>query len=285
MKKINCVFEGGGIKGIAFVGVLKAIEEERLEIDNLAGTSVGALIAALIAAGYTSSELEEILLNYDFTKLKTNKANKTIPFIGKALALLKYKGLYSTDELERFIDELLNKKNVKTFNDLKCDLKIVACDISYQKMIIFPDDLPEYGFNKETFPLSKAIVMSCTIPMVFEPYKFNNSLIVDGGVVSNYPIWIFDKSKTETIGFIIKDKNVKNANKNIFTFLTSIVSTISNKDDIVLGLNQAKSKTCVIDEENISPIDFNLPLETKQGLLEKGYKQAKNFIKNSAKNR
>ncbi|MEH6979501.1 patatin-like phospholipase family protein, partial [Bacillus pseudomycoides] len=132
--------------------------------------------------------------------------------VGKGLNAWAKLGIYSNDFLETWLEDLLHKKGIHNFSDLSNpqNLKIIASDISNGKMVIFPDDLPNYGFTNQDFSIAKAVRMSSTIPFYFEPVKWKTPkwkqpcYMVDGGLLSNYPIWIFDSPnipRWPTFGF------------------------------------------------------------------------------------
>src|SRR3712207_5470111 len=108
--KIDAVFEGGGVKGIGLVGAVACLEDKGCIIENVAGTSAGAMIASLVAVGYTSKQLREIIINIDYNKFLDEKFLydfKPTEFISKGVSLIKNKGIYSGDAIEKFMRMLL----------------------------------------------------------------------------------------------------------------------------------------------------------------------------------
>src|SRR6185436_16308275 len=92
--KLDGVFEGGGVKGSAFAGALAVVEKMGYEFVNVAGTSAGSIVAALIAAGYTAAEIKTIIDSLDYARFKDETSLDAIPFAGKALNLLFTNGIY-----------------------------------------------------------------------------------------------------------------------------------------------------------------------------------------------
>lgn len=200
---INACFEGGGIKGLVYVGALKFLEERGFKIFKTCGTSVGALFAALIAVGYKSNEIVDIIEETDY-RLITNK-NKFKEGVRKL-------GLYNIDLLEKKLYELFTKKGKIKFLDLKYGddylLKIIVTEMTTKQMVIIPDDLPKFGYSKDDFLISKAVAMSCSIPFVFNQYHLSKYIFVDGGVVNNFPIELILDSNVPIVGFRLNnDKN------------------------------------------------------------------------------
>src|SRR6478735_4639496 len=159
--KVDAVFEGGGIRGIAFAGAIESMEAHGVQWQKLAGTSVGAIIAALLAAGYTSKEINEQLKVLNFKDLRGKNWVNHIPFVGNFINLVFYLGMYKNDYIDVWLEELLRRKNIRTFADLPPEkLKIIASDISSGQMIIFPDDLNRYGMKPSDVTIAQAVRMS-----------------------------------------------------------------------------------------------------------------------------
>src|SRR5699024_8084201 len=140
--KIDCVFSGGGVKAFAYIGALDAMKENGLILERVAGTSAGALMASLIAAGFNTGELKEEVQKTNLRDLlDPPKWSKFVPF-SKWLRIYFKMGMYKGDALENWVSGLLRKKGVSTFADLTSDhLKIIVSDISLKKLVVIPDDL------------------------------------------------------------------------------------------------------------------------------------------------
>lgn len=104
-----------GGQGIAFIGAIQAMEEEKVEWERLAGTSAGAVIAALLASGYKSHEIKERFSKIDYSKLRGRTILNRIPIFGLFLELVVHLGIYKNDYLETWVDSLLSEKGIKTF--------------------------------------------------------------------------------------------------------------------------------------------------------------------------
>src|SRR5690242_7339609 len=100
-RRVDLVFKGGGIKGIALVGALAALEEHGFRPGRCVGTSAGAILTSLVAAGYSASELRDIFLSFDFARLRDKNGIGRLPVLGPALNLLLVQGLYQGDEMHR----------------------------------------------------------------------------------------------------------------------------------------------------------------------------------------
>lgn len=201
---INGVFEGGGIKGIAYIGAIRFLEERGFRFKYVGGSSVGSLFSSLIAAKYDSVELESLVKDFDISLLVSSKKA-----IDKFINGIKSKGLYDLYRFEEYLDQLLKGHNCAYFKDVKVGedylLKIIVTDLKNRKMITLPTDLGEYNYSKDRFSIAKAVAMSCSIPIVFVPYKIHEHIFVDGGVVNNFPINLFSSSTIPTIGFKLNE--------------------------------------------------------------------------------
>ena len=191
--KADAVFEGGGVRGIAFLGAIQAMEEENVEWQRIAGTSAGAVIAALLASGFKSHEIRGPLSEVEFSKLRGKTILNRIPFFGALLELMIHLGIYKNDYLETWLDSLLSEKGIKTFADLPDGkLKIIASDISYGQMLIFPDDLSRYGMTPADLKISTAVTISASLPFFFsssylEIKRPKKILYFRWGLLSNFP--------------------------------------------------------------------------------------------------
>ncbi|HZG82991.1 MAG TPA: patatin-like phospholipase family protein, partial [Brevibacillus sp.] len=155
--KADAVFEGGGVKGIAFVGALQVMEQNGYTWEKLAGTSAGSIVAALVSAGYTSRELKPIFKELDYMYFLKKSGFGRLPYVGPMIDLVLNEGMYRGDRIELFIEELLRRKGVRTFGDLPGGkLRIIASDISRGKMLVLPDDLVEYDLMHENFSVARA---------------------------------------------------------------------------------------------------------------------------------
>ncbi|OCB78776.1 patatin-like phospholipase family protein [Flavobacterium crassostreae] len=158
MKKIGLVLSGGGVRGMAHLGILKALEEFGISFTHISGTSAGAIAGAFYAAGYSVEEIVTIL-----------KKSQIFNFSN---FLIKKQGLFTMKGFEGLYQEHLN-----TFEDLKIPLYVAATDILKGELTYFSSG-----------NLSQALLASSCIPVVFQPVSINNSLYVDGGILNNFPI-------------------------------------------------------------------------------------------------
>ena len=117
-RDVDLVFEGGGLKGIALVGAYSVLEERGYRPQNIAGTSAGAVVAALLAAGYTAAELRQTITECDFNSLKDRAGEDWLPLFPSIVSILKDRGIYEGQAFLEWMGGLLDKKGVRTFGDL-----------------------------------------------------------------------------------------------------------------------------------------------------------------------
>jgi NTE family protein len=287
---IDGVFSGGGIKGIALIGAYEEIEQMGHQFKRVAGASAGAIIAALIAAKYSSKEIYRLLDDLVLEKLLDER--KTIlPFaVTKWIFLYWRLGLYKGNALEKWLADILAQKGLHTFADLPPHhLRVIASDITNGRLIVLPDDLIQYGIDPGSFSIAKAIRMSCSLPYFFEPVRLKGhndvSIIVDGGVLSNFPMWLFDRDNVKkvrpTLGIRLshqlKDRP-KNKIENAIQLYGALFETMKDAHDARYISRKHEKDIIFIPTEGVLTTEFDLTDEKKQLLMEHGRNAAKKFF-------
>jgi NTE family protein len=306
LKKVDAVFEGGGVKGIALVGAIDVTEGEGYHFENVAGTSAGAIVASLVASNYSARELKDVMEGIDYLRLRDSDVIDDIPVIGKAISLLFEKGIYEGRFLEDWLRGLLQKKGVRRFGDLIMDkyrdeekykyrLRVVASDISRRKMIVLPQDIKEYeGMSPDSLEVAMAVRMSMSIPFFFEPVKLRSKetgedcYIVDGGILSNFPVWLFDDGTEEppwpTFGYMLcegeglADEKAPHKIKGVISMLRAILSTMLEAHDKKYLRDADFVRTILIPTMGVCTTEFDLSREKVNALYESGRKSAEEFF-------
>lgn len=287
--KADAVFEGGGVKGIAFIGALQVMEDHGYTWEKVAGTSAGSIVAALLSAGYTSRELKPIFEEMNYACFMQRKGLGRLPVLGPVFELLVHEGVFRADRLELFIENLLQKKGIRTFGDLPNEkLRIVASDVTAGKMLVFPDDLPRYDIVSETFPVARAVRMSSSIPYFFQPAILQSEnkphYIVDGALLSNYPVWLFDvpgAPKWPTIGFRLHDNKVTTEETTIqglFSFTRGLLVTMLDAHDRLHVEKANAVRTIFINTLGVRATQFQMSPELRQQLFQSGEDSARRFL-------
>ena len=286
---VDGVFSGGGIKGFAYVGAIQILEERGIRFKRVAGTRAGAILATFIAAGFSAKELEQIFDELNLKKLlDPPKLFIDIPFL-KWINLYKRFGLYRGKLLEKWFHQKLATKGICSFGDLPTGaLKLVASDLTNGKILVLPDDLKNYGIDGDTFPISRALRMSCGLPFFFEPVYLRNgkseSVIVDGGVLSNFPLWIFDNEKKvrPTLGMKLSSTSQEmspNEINNAIQLYEALFSTMKNAHDNRYIARRHEKDIIFIPVEKYNATQFDMNEETKQKLMNIGKERTVQFLK------
>lgn len=247
MKKTGLALGGGAVLGAAHVGVIKALDEASIKVDYIAGTSIGAFVAAFYAFGKSWKEIQGIAAELRWIDIS-------------AISLSQF-GLLSNDKLGALIEEHIGNKNIE---DAKIPLAIIATDASSGEKIVLTEG-----------PVSKAVQASTCIPGIFKPVEYKKSLLVDGGIVENVPVHSVKELGAEyTIGV---DLNAKHA----YQMPDNILDVIINSFHFIM--KTAATYQTEAADLLISPdlSDFNRSdMEQVDELMKKGYQDAKKALDN-----
>ena len=273
--KVGLVLSGGGAKGLAHIGALKVIEESGVRIDYIGGTSMGAIIGALYASGYSASQLDSIFNLVDFGRLiqddiprsamtfyEKNESEKyalTLPFdqfkLGFPSGLSKGQNVYNLlSNLTSHVDD------IDDFSKLPIPFFCVATDVENGSQIML-----ENGY------LPRAITASGALPSVFSPVVINDVMMIDGGVVNNYPVdELRAKGMDMIIGVDVQDSLRSRAElKSGFEILVQLNNFHTIKDMAV-----KKAKTDVYLNPNIEEFTV-ISFDEGQKIIDAGELEAK----------
>lgn len=307
----DLVFEGGGVKGIGLAGAFAALTQRGFQPKSVAGTSAGAITAALVAAGYTSEELDDILLKLPFADFKDTDLSDRLGLPGQALSILRDKGIYEGEFLRGWISGLLDGKGITRFGDLAIEdaedpskgyrLKVIASDVTHRRMLVLPDDAPHLGLDPNEMEIAYAVRMSMSIPIFFEPVVHENPrtgeehLIVDGGMLSNFPVWIFDAHGREPrwptfglmlvepdpkvpIGHRLEDAEGDHERGSLMDYLKSLASTMMAAHDRLYLENATFARTIPIPTLGVGTTEFDIGPERVKALYDSGRSAAESFL-------
>ena len=293
------VFSGGGIKAIGFAGALKAAAEAGYtEWHRVAGTSAGAITAMALAVGYDAYGVKEQLDAFDFAKI----ADYGGAFgVGRIENLIVRDALTHGKVLTRFIEQLLRAapRPATKFGELDGRLQVIGSDLAHVRMVVFPEDVALYvdgdgkPLDPDEFSIAEAVRISAGFPYFFPPLKLRDKVtdkegvLVDGGVVSAYPVFLFDspKPKHPTWGFRLFSGFApeRPTYKQIgglawpLNMVEAILDTSMNAFD-KLEMQAFGNRTIAIPTGDVSTLDFALSAEQKQFLYDSGYQAAKSFF-------
>lgn len=277
--KYACLFGGGAIRGAAHVGVVKALNELGINYSTIAGSSVGSIIAALLAVGYNEAELREIFLQVNFELFRDIHFNFGQKFaISKGEVFLEW--IRELIEKKYYGEQYVKGKNVPvTFADLNKNLVIITTDLSNFRC-------KEFSKHKTPdFEIAAAVRISSSMPGLMKPFEFDNALLVDGDLQKSWPMWRLTESLQNLDERILEvrlegdyggnDMNTINYVNTIYSCVTSIAT------EFVLDRYQDKDKYdfIVINTGDIIILDFNQPKEKREHLMDLGYKQTIKYFK------
>ncbi len=254
------VLSGGGSKGIAHIGVIKALEEKKLKFDFVVGTSMGSLVGALYALGYRSYNMKAI----------------AAMFVSKDLLKFKFSlnEFFDSKKIENILDDIFGNK---TFKDTKIPLYITAFDLLTYHHIVFND-----GYLKH------AIRASISLPLIFRPVMVNGRILIDGGIFETIPLSV---AKALGASYIIAVNVVGSISKNIFFeradeiksvdygFIKSAFESLFTlqRSQIQHTIESYKPNVLInVNTDDIDPLNFNINLDE---IIERGYKSAKEALK------
>ena len=265
--------------------MLKAFEEEKINIDYISGTSSGSIIAALFAMGYNSNEIYYLFNRYS-KKIKYINYKNILKLIYGILVKRKIiiKGFNDGKIIEKIIDDAADLKNIKNINQIKMPLLIHSIEVHNGKIYCFCSQNKRARFSDKTvyvnnINIGRAVRASCSYPLVFEPCKYKNLELVDGGIRENIP-WksLKEFGATTIIGAVFEKEDDGKCCNNVIEVVGNsfeiLCHELSNYE--LEGLEYLiKIKT-----KNISLLDMS---ETKY-LYDIGYKTTKKEIKKIKEN-
>lgn len=309
---VDAVFEGGGVKGTAFLGALRCFDDVGVTFRKVAGTSAGAITAAMLAAGFSQQKLEDILgqLNYvdDLLKQKTSRFilngspaddldNPLLMLVN--LFFVCQKGQYSTEPFLTWLQSHLDhdehgNPRVFSFDHLQSstehwydqrELRVVISDITQKAMRVLPTELGTYDKISKPLSVAEAVRLSMSIPLFFEPGQLGDSTIVDGGVLSNFPLWIYDappyqRPKCPTFGFQLVEPEppaVAPTRTAIGVFRDMLNTMLVAGDRHYVARNE-QGRVIRINTGGIKATQFDLTTAQKDSLYKAGYEAAKTFL-------
>lgn len=310
LKPVDLVLEGGGVKGIGLLGAVLQLYDAGYRFARVAGTSAGAIVAALVAAYQRANrnlhELEDVMHSCQYQRFADGPVleRMTSP-IGEGVEALLHEGAHSGDYLNEWLGPLLTDVGVKTFGDLRLSdpdtsllpyqqyaLVVHTSDLSRRVLVRLPWDYQQYGMAADEQPIVDAVKASMSIPFYFRPIQLPTSgrgivTWVDGGLLSNFPVTVFDRTdgkaaRWPTWGIKLSGEPVLGQDKPVRTALAMAVSALetlmADWNQYQLEAEGVGSRTIYVDTSGVSPIDFGLSVNTQQQLFEHGQAAASKFL-------
>lgn len=295
----DLVLEGGGVKGIGLVGAAEVLSNAGYTFRRIAGTSAGAIVGSLLASKMPMSKLVTLMQTLDYNKFRDENFLDHLGVGGKVASLVSQKGIYKGDYLHTWLRDQLATLGVHTFSDLKLTepwaktlppeqrykLVVTASDITQGRLIRFPWDYKEYyGLDPDRQLVADAVRASMSIPFFYKPFSLHGKLLVDGGILSSFPIDLFDSSNAwPTFGLKLSSREDAlvhtNPTANTFEFATAILGTLTNAhDQMHIDNVSTQKRTIFIDTFGVKSTDFAITRELQRKLYQSGVAQATKFL-------
>ena len=312
--KADLVLEGGGVKGIALAGAVSVLKEAGYSFPRVAGTSAGAIVGALTAAGMPADRMYEVMKATDYNEFRDTAWVDRIPVLGKALSIAFQEGIYEGRFFEAFLANHLPDV-AETFAGLRLDpdpestlsddqrfkLVVMVSDVSLRRLVRLPWDYRRtYGLDPDAQSVVSAVRASMSIPFFFEPatiaYRRGaegvstevSSTLVDGGMLSNFPVACFDRSdgrppRWPTFGIKLsnrasKERMPKPADSPLKLSLAMIGTMREFYDGMHIDDPAIRERTIFVDTFGINATDFDLSDSDADRLYESGRTSAEAFL-------
>jgi NTE family protein len=315
-KRADLVLSGGGVKGVGLVGAVAALLDAGYDIQRVSGTSAGSIVGAIVAAAskheyMTGDQVKEIALGINYRKFLDAGGIERVPIVGPAVAIVRGNGIYRGDYAHDWVRGELKNLGVRTFGDLATDdqslpeerrykLVVTVADLTRGELVRLPWDYRRvYGRDPDEQPVANAVRASMSIPFFFRPVsltsaKRRTSTLVDGGLLSNFPIDSLDrndgkKPRWPTFGVTVMP-NAPASGDVLARALTAlrvgappllerVISTmLFGRDQAYLDQPWVSARTIQIESPGLSVIDFGISKGDIEAFYAKSYAAAQDFL-------
>src|ERR1700722_12172028 len=313
-KSVDLVLSGGGVKFIGLVGAIVALMDAGYSIKRVSGVSAGSIVAAILAAGTTDGQLtgEEVKELAFSVPLNKWRDAGPVPLLGAAWGLVRDTSLYRGDVAYEWIRSELKNLGVTSFGDLLLDedqaierrrykLVVTVADLTAAQLERLPWDYRRlYGLDPDEQSVAEAVRASMAIPFFYRPVKLTaasgeTATLVDGGVLSNFPIETFDRPdgkppRWPTFGITVLPRlneglgAVMPALKPLRFFeqtalLESLLTTmLAGHDQTHLSKPWVAARAILVESTNVGVLDFDAPRGRLEELYDSGYAAAQLFL-------
>jgi NTE family protein len=315
VRRADLVLEGGGVKGIGLAGAVAAVTDAGYTPQRISGTSAGALVGAIAAAGARGDRLGEITRRLDFRAVADRHGLGRLPLVGPGLSLLTGAGLYAGEYLLEWITTELAALGVHTWADLRLDdpalppqqrysLVVTCSDLTLGQLVRLPWDYRGvYGLDPDTQPVAEAVRASMSIPFLFRPTTLVHgagglsSTLVDGGLLSNFPIDSLDRTDGAapawpTFGVTITTRPGLGDRVALYRapldswpqpaalrLLEQLLTTmVVGRDQAYLNRPWVAARTIHVDAGGVGLLDFGISRSRTDALYRRGYDAAAAFL-------
>jgi NTE family protein len=314
VEKADLVLEGGGVKGLGLVGAVLRLMREGYTFPRVAGTSAGAIVAALLAAGATEDHLASAMSRLEYPRVR-DRSWPGIPGVSPGISLFRSSGFYEGDYVRDFVASELEALGVTTFGDLhradagadrnaepyrRYKLVVMATDVTRGRLLRLPWDYRLLHLDPDEQPVADAVRASISIPLFFEPVTIRDgetgavTTLVDGGILSNFPIEIFDRTDGDeprwpTLGVKVMPE-LPEASAELFPgialpplapvrMLERVIATaIVGSDQTYLERPCVRRRAIQVDTSAVGIVEFDASKEKRAAVVAKGDEEARKFL-------
>ena len=316
-KPADLVLSGGGVKGIGLVGAVVALMDGGYRAQRVSGTSAGSIVGAIVAAASMGDQLgpeevKELALQLDYHKFTDPGTVERLPVLGPSLAVLRGTGIYKGDYAHDWVRSQLKNLGVRTFGDLAIDddnlpaeqrykLVVTVADVTTGQLVRLPWDYRRvYGLDPDEQFVADAVRASMSIPFYFRPVTLTSSTgltstLVDGGILSNFPIDSLDRTdrrppRWPSFGVTVLP-NLPEGNDKVIPalapirllgpphLLESVITTVLvGRDQAYLSQPWVSARTIRVDSTDVGFLDFDISDNEIEALYVKGYAAAQKFL-------
>jgi NTE family protein len=311
---VDLVLSGGGVKFIGLVGAIVALMDAGYSIKRVSGVSAGSVVAAILAAAsndgrLTGAEIKELALSVPLQKWRDSGP---VPYLGAAWGLVRETSMYRGDVAYDWIRSELKNLGVSSFGDLVLDdvrpaegprskLVVTVADLTAAQLVRLPWDYPRlYGLDPDEQLVADAVRASMAIPFFYRPVKLTGadgatSTLVDGGVLSNFPIDTFDRPdgkppRWPTFGVTVLPRPAEGLGAVMpalkplrfleqTALLESLLTTmLAGHDQTHLSKPWVAARAIPVESTNVGVLDFDAPRGRLEELYDSGYAAAQAFL-------
>ncbi|MEW2116189.1 patatin-like phospholipase family protein [Streptomyces sp. NPDC005474] len=315
--RADLVLEGGGVRGLGAAGAVIGLLEEGYAFPRAAGTSVGAIAAAFVAAGVGAKDLRNLMGRLNLARVP-DRVPPGLPVLSEGVSLFGKRGAYRGEWIRQWVETELAELGVTTFRDLRYDdpgsdadlpehkrykLVVMATDVTHGRLLRLPWDYRLYGLDPDEQKVADAVRCSLSIPFYFQPCELTHrttgekSVIVDGGILSNFAVDTFDRTdgkqpRWPTFGVrILPDLPAGIAElfpaaavamSPLLQLLQQVVATaLVGRDQTYLELPGVRDRMISVSCAKVGITDFDLGPEAREALVEEGRQAAVDFLRHA----
>jgi NTE family protein len=316
-KPADFVLSGGGVKGVGLVGAVVALMDAGYLPQRISGTSAGSIVGAVVAGAaqtgeMTSAQVKELALQLDYQKFLDPGVVERVPLLGPSLALVRGSGIYKGDYAHGWVRDQLRSLGVRTFGDLAIDddqlpeeqryrLVVTVADVTTGQLVRLPWDYRRvYGLDPDEQSVADAVRASMAIPFYFRPVSLTSSAgrtstLVDGGLLSNFPIDSLDRTDGEaprwpSFGVTVLP-NLPDGNDKVIPALAAlrllgpshlledvITTALVGRDQTYLNQPWVRVRAIRVDSTDVGFLDFDITDDQVEALYANGYAAVDRFL-------